>query len=65
MSGLSSAADLVQLGPPTLRSICPVGATKARQSEEQLHHSISAARGHIAFIFHKVVLCGSRKATEL
>jgi len=28
MSGLSSAADPVQLGPPNLRSICPDGPLK-------------------------------------
>jgi len=35
MSVLLSAADLVQLEPPTLRSIVPIGATKSRQLEKQ------------------------------
>jgi len=63
MSGLSSAADPVQ-EPPTLRSICPTGAPKVRQLEKRLHRSNSAARGQIAFKFHKMVLCGCRKAAE-
>jgi len=65
MSGLSSVADPVQLGPQTLTSICPIGASKVRQLEKRLHHSNLAARGQIAFKFHKMVLCGSRKAAEL
>jgi len=59
MSGLSSAADPVQQGPPTLTFICPIGAPKARQLEKRLHHSNSATRGRIAFKFYKMVLCGS------
>jgi len=56
MSGLSSVADLVQLRPPTLRSICPVGPLKCTDS---------AARGQIAFKFHKIVLRRSRNAVKL
>jgi len=59
MSGLLSAADAVQLGPPTLRSICPIGAPKVRQFEKRLHRSNSAARGQ------DCVLCGTVKAAEL
>jgi len=62
MSGLSSAADPVHLGPPTLRSICPIGASKLRQLEKWLHHSNSATRGQIAIT---MVLLGSREAGEL
>jgi len=65
MSGISSAANLVQQGPPTLRSICSVGIPKVRQLEKQLRRSDSAAREQIAFKFHKMVLCGSRKAADL
>jgi len=65
MSALSSAADHVQLGPlPTLRSICPTGALIVRQLEKRLHRFNSAARGQFAFRFHKMGLCGSRKASE-
>jgi len=62
MSGFSSAADRVQLVPPTLRSICPIGAPKVRQLEKRLHRSNSAAHGQIAFIFHKMALCGTMKS---
>jgi len=67
MSGLSSDAKPVHLESPTLRSICPIGALKVRQLEKRLglHHSNSAARGQIAFKFHKVVLCRTLKASEL
>jgi len=34
MSGLSSAADPVQLGPPNLKYICPIGDLKVRQLEK-------------------------------
>jgi len=51
-SVLSSAADPVQLGPLTLRSIVPNGTPKVRQLEKRLHRSILAARGHITFKCH-------------
>jgi len=62
---LSSAADHVQLGPPTLKSICPIWAPKVQQLEKRLHRSKSAARGQFAFKFHQMVLCGTMEATEL
>jgi len=54
----------VQLGPPTLRFICPIGAPKVRQLEEWLHRSNSAERGQIAYKFHEIVLCVSLEAAE-
>jgi len=65
MSGLSSAADTVNLLPPTLRNSCLKIAPKVWQLEKWLHRSNSAARGQIAFIFHKMVLRGSREEAEL
>jgi len=59
MSVLSSAADPLQLGPQTLRSIVSIGAPKVRQLEKRFGHSNSAARERIAFKFHKMVLRGS------
>jgi len=55
----------VQLGPPTLRYICPIGAPKVRRLKKRLHRSNLAVRGQIAFKFLKMVLCGSQKAAEL
>jgi len=55
----------VAIGPPTLSSICPVRAPEVRQLEKRLHRSNSAARGQIAFKFHKIVFCGARKAAAL
>jgi len=57
MSGLSPAADLMHPALPTLRFICPIGESKVRQLEKQLHRSNSAARGQIAFKYRK---CGWR-----
>jgi len=51
--------------PQLMRSICQIGASKLRQLEEWLHCSISTVHGQIAFRFHKMVLCGGRKAAEL
>jgi len=65
MSEVLSAADPVQLGLPTLRSICPIWAHKARQLEKRFHRSNSAARGLTAFKFHKMVLPGSVKEAKL
>jgi len=65
ISMLSSAADPVQLGLPTLRSIVPIGAPKVQQLEKRSHCSNSAAREQIAFKFRKMVLCGSAEAAEL
>jgi len=65
MSGLSAAANHVQLGPPTPRSICPIGAPKVRQLEKQLHNSNLVERRQIAFKFHKMVLCGFVEDAEL
>jgi len=51
-------------GPPTLRSICPIGAPKV-QMVKQLLRSISAAQEQIVFKFHKMVLHGTMEAAEL
>jgi len=42
-----------------------IGAPKVPQLEKRLHHSNSAARGHIAFKFCKMVLCDFGEAAEL
>jgi len=65
MFWLSSAAEPVQLGPPTLEIHLPIGAHKVRQLEKRLHRSNLATRGPIAFKFHKMVLCGTTEAVEL
>jgi len=65
MSMLSNVANPVQLWPPALRSIYPIGAPEVCQLERQLHRFNSAARGQIAFLFYKIVFCGSRKKAEL
>jgi len=50
--------------PPTLGNICLKIAPKVRHWEKRLHRSNSAARGPIAFKFHKV-LYGTAEAAEL
>jgi len=64
MYGLACAAHPVQLGPPTLRSTCPIGAPKVRQLEKRPHRSNSAERGQIVFKF-KTVLCRSVEDAKL
>jgi len=59
MSGLSSATDLVHLEPRISAINLPIGAAKAPQLAKRLHHSNSAARGHIAIRFYNMVLGGS------
>jgi len=48
MSGLPAAANHVQLGPQTLRSICSIGALKVQQLKKRLHGTNLAACGQIA-----------------
>jgi len=63
ISVLLSTAKSVQIRPPNLSAIVPIGATKVRHLEKRLHRS--AARGQIAFKFRKMALCGTVKAAEL
>jgi len=53
MSGLSSAADPLQPGPPSLRSFCSFRVPEVQHLEKWSHCSISAAWGEIALKFHK------------
>jgi len=62
---LSFAAVPLQQGPPTLRSIVPIGTPNVRQLEKRFHRSNAAVCGRIAFIFHKIVLRGSVTEAEL